>query len=160
MSKTKFVSFGDKGFWAYDVALGVFLKYLIDAAEKNEQVVTPWLSQAVSDWRVMACIQDFGEPLKVGWSASQRQAFVAFAEEACTNLANRESIPASEIVSWPIFEDDRIFTRGATEVHTGPVVELGRAMIALVRGELPDAPKGEIWLYGTPEGLTTLGIRQ
>jgi len=157
MSKSKFVRFGNEGFWAYDVALGVFLKHLIDAAESNEQIVTPWLSQAVSSWRVTACIQDLGESLQEDWSASQRLAFVAMAEQACAILASRESIPAQEIISWPILEDERIFPRGATEVLTAPVVELGQAMIALVCGQLTPAPKGQIWLYGTPEGRQTLG---
>ncbi len=157
MSQTKFVEFGSDGFWAYDVALGVFLKHLIDAAEKNEQVVTPWLRQAVSSWRVAACIQDLGQPLEVGWSASQRQTFAALAEEACATLAARESISAEEIIQWPILEDERISPRGAKEVFTAPVVELGRAMIALVSGQLPPAPEGQIWLYGAPEGRQTLG---
>ncbi|HKV95735.1 MAG TPA: hypothetical protein VJW20_24550 [Candidatus Angelobacter sp.] len=50
-----------------------------------------------------------------------------------------------------ILDDIRIFTRGATEVFTAPIVELGRAIIALVRGELPEAPKGQILLYGAPK---------
>ena len=33
MSKTQHVEYRGRTFWAYDVALGVFLKYLIDAAE-------------------------------------------------------------------------------------------------------------------------------
>ena len=78
------------------------------------------------------------------------------AEQACAILASRESIPAQEIISWPILEDERIFPRGATEVLTAPVVELGQAMIALVCGQLTPAPKGQIWLYGTPEGRQTL----
>jgi hypothetical protein len=49
-------------------------------------------------------------------------------------------------------------TRGAYEVGIGPVVELGCAMIALVRGNLPQAPKGTAWLFGTPAGRTTIGM--
>lgn len=160
MSKTKFVAYGDwsqaPGFWAYDVALNVFLKYLIDAAQANEQANTAWLSSAISDWRV-ACVPDFMLRLDANWSSEQRQTFLDLAEEACAKLAARESIPAEEIVSWPILDDIRIFTRGATEVFTAPVVELGRAIIALVRGELPEAPEGQIWLYGAPEGRQTIG---
>jgi hypothetical protein len=37
MTMTQFVRHGDRGFWAYDVALGVFLKHLIDVAEPLAQ---------------------------------------------------------------------------------------------------------------------------
>jgi hypothetical protein len=166
VSKTKFVEYGDRGprahgvirlgFWAYDVSLNIFLKHLIDAAEASEQANTVWLSSAISDWRV-ACVPDFTLMLDASWSPGQRQTFLDLAEEACAKLAARESISAEEIVSWPILDDIRIFTRGATEVFTAPIVELGRAIIALVRGELPEAPEGQIWLYGAPKGRMTIG---
>ena len=157
MSQTQFVKFGNYGFWAYDVALRVFLKHLIDAAEASGQSDTTWLRSATSSWREAACISDFGLTLDPDWSAEQRQTFVALAEEACARLAARESIPEEEIIHWQILEDLRIFTRGATEVLTAPVVELGRAIIALVSGRLPEAPEDQTWFYGTPTGRQTLG---
>jgi hypothetical protein len=45
-------------------------------------------------------------------------------------------------------------------VLTGPIVELGQAIIALVAGELPEAPDGKIWFYGTPTGRETLDVRK
>ena len=49
------------------------------------------------------------------------------------------------------------------QAHQGPgkdpVVELGRAIIELVSGELPEAPEGKFWFYGTPTGRQTLGRR-
>lgn len=164
MSKTKFVEYGDlnrpldvlpHGFWAYDVALDIFLKHLIDAAEASEQADTPWLSDAISSWRY-ACVPDYGLALDANWSAQQRRTFLALAEDACARIAARASIPAEEIVSWEILEDVYLYTRGQVEVLTAPIIELGRAIIALVSGELPEAPQGEIWLYGTPQGLQTL----
>lgn len=156
VSKTKFIEYAGRKFWAYDVALHVFLKHLIDAAEASEQAHTAWLSSAISDWRV-ACVPDLPLVIDTGWSPAQQQTFLTLAEEACTRLAERESIPAEEVVSWPILDDIRIFTRGAMEVYTAPIVELGRAIIALVRGELPEAPEGQIWLYGAPGGRLTIG---
>jgi len=158
MTKTQYVEYADRGFWAYDVALGVFLKHVIDAAEKSDQAETAWLSTAISSWRVVACISDYGLTLDADWSAPQKQAFIALGEVACARLAERASIPVGEIVGWPILDDLRIHTRGATEVLTAPVVELGRAIIALVSGELPEAPDGKIWFYGTPTGRQTLGL--
>src|SRR5258708_325608 len=159
MSQTMFVQFGNEGFWAYDVALGVFLRPLIDAAEASRQTDTTWLSGAVRSWREAACISDFGLTLDANWSAAQRQTFIALAEEACARLATRESIPAEEIVHWQILEDLRIFPRGATEVLMAPIVELGGAIIALVSGRLPKAPEGQTWFYGTPTGRETLRHR-
>lgn len=155
MSKTQAVTYADRGFWAYDVAAGVFLKYLIDAAQESE-AKTPWLSDAVSSWRVWAVISDFGLTLDRNWSADQRKKFIALAEEACAALASRDYIPAKEIVSWPFVDDLRIDPRGAKELLTAPVVELGRAIIALIRGELPEAPKGEAWIFGAPTGRSTI----
>jgi hypothetical protein len=107
----------------------------------------------------VACISDYGLTLDEAWSEAQQQTFIAFAKEACERLANRESIPAEEIVAWPLLDDLRIFPRGATEVSTGPVVELGRAVIALISGTLPQPPAGMAWFYGTDEGRRTLGMR-
>jgi hypothetical protein len=67
MPATKGIKFEGRFFWAYDVAAGVFLKHLIDEAEASEQADAPWLSKAVSHWRVQAAITECGlvdSPLK------------------------------------------------------------------------------------------------
>jgi hypothetical protein len=148
VSQKQFVQNASQGFWAYDVALGVFLKHLVDAAEASDQADLPWLSNAVPSWRTVACISDYGLTLDEDWSAAQQRTFIALAEEACERLASRESIPAKEIVAWLLLDDLRIFPRGATEVYTEPVVELGRAVIALISGTLPEPPIGTVWFYG------------
>lgn len=155
MSQTQPVTYAGRGFWAYDVALGVFLKHLIDAAEASDQAKAEWLSSAISSWR-MACICDYGLTLDAGWSAAQRQTFIALTEDACARLAKRASINRGEIIAWPVLDDLRLDTRGETEVLTAPVVELGRAIIALLCGELPEAPRGEAWFFGTPDGRSTI----
>ncbi len=158
MSQTKYVKFANSGFYVYDVALGVFLKHLIDAAEASDQVKAAWLSSAVQSWREAACIPDWGLSLDPSWSAEQRQTFLALANEACARLARRTSIPSEEIVGWRILDGLPIFPRGVTEVLTSPLVELGHALVALVSGELPQAPEGKAWLYGTPSGREMLGV--
>ena len=60
VTATKWIEFESRHFWAYDVAAGVFLKHLIDEAEASGQADTPWLSKAVSSWRVQAVIREFG----------------------------------------------------------------------------------------------------
>jgi hypothetical protein len=159
VSQTHFVEFNGSGFWAYDVALGVFLKHLIDVAGQRP-VDDPWLSEAIRSWRITATIPDCGRVLDSRWSADQIETFVEMAEEACARLSDRDSIPAKEMASWRILEDEGVFPRGALEVRTAPVVELGRAIVALARGELPAAPPGTSWYYGTPEGRRTIAMRQ
>jgi len=138
VTATKWIEFESRHFWAYDVAAGVFLKHLIDEAEASGQADTPWLSKAVSSWRVQAVITEFGLTLDEEWSTAQRQIFINLAEQACKKLATRDSIPAEEIVAWTLMDQLRILPRGAKEVRTAPVIELGRAIIALVSGDLPE----------------------
>jgi len=156
MTATKGIHFEGRFFWAYDVAAGVFLKYLIDEAQVSEHVDEPWLSEAVSHWRVQDAITECGLALEEQWSSTQRQVFIELAEAACKKLATRDSIPAQEITSWPLTDELRIFPRSATEVLTAPIIELGHAIIALVSGNLPRPPKGEAWFYGTPTGRSTI----
>jgi hypothetical protein len=109
VSQTKYVEYAGRGFWAYDVGLGVFLKHLIDAGEASDEAETAWLSAAISSWRSAAGIPDIGLTLDAGWSAEQRHTFVALVEGACGRLAKQVSIPAEEIVAWPILDDLHIF---------------------------------------------------
>lgn len=156
MSSTQTVKYAGRGFWAYDVALGVFIKYLLDAAAQSEEADKPWLCEAMSDWRLQAVVTEYGFTLDERWSAEERNAFIALAGQACDAIAARESIPVAEIVSWPFVDELHIDPRGAKEVGTAPVVELGRAIVALVLDQLPAPPKSEAWFFGTPDGRSTV----
>ena len=156
MTATKGIKFEGRFFWAYDVAAGVFLKHLVDEAEASEYANEPWLSEAASSWRVQAAIAEFGLTLEEEWSSTQRAIFIELAEAVCKKLERRDSIPAKEIATWPLTDKLRIHPRSATEVLTAPIIELGRAIIALVSGKLPPSPKGEAWFYGTPTGRSTI----
>jgi hypothetical protein len=145
VTKTQFVEYEGRGFWAYDVGLGVFLKHLIDAAEASGQAADPWLEETVAWWRVVACVSDYGLDLGPPTDA-QRQLLIAL------KLAKRPSIGADEIASWDASDGLKIFTRGAAEVETGPVIELGQAIAQLLAGTLTEAPPNTWWFYGTPEG--------
>jgi hypothetical protein len=159
MTAKKVIEFDGRFFWAYDVAAGVFLKYLIDEAEASDQANEPWLSEAVSQWRVQTAITEFGLTLEEQWSSAQRQVFIMLAESVCKKLATRESIPAEEVARWPLTDDLRIFPRSKEGILTAPIVELGHAIISLVSGNLPRPPRGEAWFYGTPTGRSTIRMR-
>ena len=161
MSRTMFVEYRGCGFWAYDVAMGIFLKHLIAVAEPLAATSNgAWIAEAVTRWRVNAVISDFGLHIDEEWSAEQIDIFIGLAEQACSLLGARDRISADEITAWPILDDMRIFPRGATEVLTAPVVELGKAIIAVANGTLSPAPAGTWWLFGTPEGRDTIRRRQ
>jgi len=160
MSKSKFVAYGDRGFWAYDVALGVFLKHLIDTAEPLVgSQDNDWLKDAISEWRIVAVVDPYGLEINRNWSPTQLDVFVNLVGQACNSLAERKAIGFVEIHRWPILDEYSLDTRGASEVETGPVVELGQAILGLIDGSLPDPPLGSLWFFGWPEGRTTILMR-
>jgi hypothetical protein len=97
MTATKGIAFAGRFFWAYDVSAGVFLNHLIDEAEASEHANEPWLSKAVSSWRVQAAITEYGLTLEEEWSSTQRQTFIKLAEGACRRLATRQAIPPKKL---------------------------------------------------------------
>jgi hypothetical protein len=75
-------------------------------------------------------------------------------------MAKRKRFSAKEVTAWPILDDLRIFPRGAKFISTAPVIELGQAIIGLVKRSLPEAPAGTWWLFGTPERRDTIRRRE
>jgi len=160
VSMSKVVLYGGRGFWAFDIVLGVFVKYLIDAVEATGQAHTPFLAEAIPEWR-LAVLYDFALTLKESWTPLQKQNVIDFAEQACARLAMRETISTEEIVSWPFGGDEHIFHRGLKEVRTAPVIKLGRAFIALLRNELPNTPEDEAWwFFGVEDDPCTVGMNR
>jgi len=163
VSRTAFVSFGGDGFWVYDVAQSIFLKHLIDVAEPRANYPDAgWLREAIAWWRVVAGPGQgtYGFQIEQSWSATQRALFVELARQACDLMAKRTTWSGEEISSWPIHDDDRIFTRGAEFIATAPVIELGNAVIGLAECTLPEAPQGTWWFFGTPKGKDTIRKRE
>jgi hypothetical protein len=104
-----------------------------------------------------AAINDYGLDIEPGWPTEQLQAFIELANQACNALASREGFTAAEIAAWPpVLDKWGIEIRGEDVVYTAPIVELGRAIIALVQGSLPPPPEGKDWYYGHPGGRVAL----
>ena len=157
MSKTQVVEYRGVGFWAYDVAGGIFLKHLIDCAHRHVgQEGTKWLSDCVDQWRINAVLSDFGLHLDEKWSQSQLDVVLSLIDKACGTLEERETISAQEMKAWSILDGEGVFARGTAHFPTAPVVELGRAIQFLLRGTLPAPPEGTWWFYGVETGRTTL----
>jgi len=156
VSATRYVEYGDRGFWAYDIILGVLVKHLVEAIEATGYSRAPFLDKALHHWRLTP-ILDIGFRLLKSWTPEQRQNVITFVDEACARLATRDAIPIGEIVSWPFPGDSRLPHRGLKQVRTASVIELGRAITALLRDELPKARKGEAWFF-TDTGRSTIGM--
>ena len=160
MSKTLYVGFRGRGFWAFDVVSGVFLKHLIDVAEvRAAGRPEPWLAEAVGQWRVNSVVSDFGLFLDDDWIAEQVEVVRQLAIEACDRLSARREISAEEMTSWPLLDGKGVFPRGLPGVTTASAVRLGRAVVGLLDGSLPAAPRGTSWFFGTEEDPETLEVR-
>jgi hypothetical protein len=143
MSKTLYVEFRGQGFWAFDVLSAVFLKHLVDAAAPRVDLPSnQWLSDAIRQWRFNALVSDCGFFLDEGWTADQIRTVADVAAEACATLSKRAEIPAEEITSWEMLDDLRVFPRGLPFVTTASASRLGRAVINLLNGCLPESPPG------------------
>lgn len=157
MSQTLFVEYGDDGFWAYDVAAGIFLKHLIDCATQHiERQPCPWLSDCVEKWRVNAVMSEYGLHLDPAWTDDQRRTVRTLIDESCQVLQKSKSISPGTAASWKILDGRGVGLRSAGPVPTAPVVELGRAIGLLLEGALPKAPPGTWWFYGVEGGRSTL----
>ncbi len=156
MSATMFVhGRHDEGFWAYDVAAGIFLKYLIDAAHVYaEREPADWLGRCVSDWRSAAVLlANSGLYFDADWSAEELSVILQLITDSCEALTEKDSISANEMHSWEI----KVFARGHDPYPTGPIVGLGCAIQQLLSGILPKPPEQTWWLYGLPTGRSTIG---
>jgi hypothetical protein len=159
MSQTKFVRYGDDGFWAYDVALSIFLKHLIAAAVARGPDQA-WLSDAVEHWRITAFVPDCGLELDDHWSAEQVSAVVELIDQACDRISRRDSIPSAEVESWEGPDGLRLYARGEAAVPTSSVTSLGHAIRDLILATLPPAPPGTHWCYGGQSTPIAIGTRE
>jgi len=154
MSRTLFIDYKGEGFWAYDVAMGLFLKHLIDRACLRQP--SAWLSGCIECWRVNAVVCDFGMHLDPKWTDTQREIIQTLIEEACQELQKFRAFSADEAASWKIHDGEGIFARGAAQIPTAPSIELGHGVGLLLDGALPATPSGTWWFYGLPNGVTTI----
>jgi hypothetical protein len=157
MSKTLYVEFRGHGFWAFDVVSGIFLKHLVDVTLPcPESQCESWLAEAVESWRATAVISDLGLLLDASWSAEQIRMVTNLANAACDLLSKRREISAEEMLSWQLLDGEGVFPRGLQSVAGESVVRLGRAIIQLLDGSLPEAPPGTWWFFGTEDEPRTI----
>jgi hypothetical protein len=160
MSKTGFVEYRGQNFWIYDVAKGVFLKHLIDAAtEYTKKHDASWLDEVIKSWRVSAIVGELGISLGNDASDEQRSVLKDLIHQTCFRLSSIDGFSAEELHSWKILNGEGVHSRGAPFVATQPVIELGQAILMLLDEKLPKAPDGYWWFYGLPSGRSTIKMR-
>jgi hypothetical protein len=156
MSKSQPIIYKDCTIWAYDVVLGIFLKHLIDTAEpRSHELENQWLVEEIAQWRI-ASLYDYCLHIRESWSPKQFDTFLDLLNQACRTIAEREWFFADEIQSWNILDGTSIYPRGDSRIFTAPIVNLGKAIIALANGTLAEAPAGTAWFYGTEIAPTTI----
>jgi hypothetical protein len=160
MSRSLYINFRNKGFWAYDVPSSVFLKFLIDAAtDRLASGTDQWLGGAIKNWRISAAISDLSHYADDEWSPPQVDTVIELCRTATNAIRGRGDIPAREIESWPILDDQRMFTRGHDPVPCEPVARLGDAFIALLQDTLPEPPERHWWFFTLDENTDTIAMR-
>ena len=159
MSKTHYVEFRGNGFWVFDVASSVFLKFLIDAATETSGTVAPWLVGVVQEWRINAVVSDVGFYLDSTWSQSQLNTVVTLCRLSAERIRARGDISAKEVESWPILEDGHICTRGIDPIPCEPVARIGDAIVSLIENTLPQPPAHHEWCYTLDEDLRTIPVK-
>lgn len=161
MSKKVPGAFHDFGFWVYDVYQGLAfaeMAAVIEAAP--EETRTEWTRHMLRELQVHAAISDFFIPVDE-WAAGHEDEFVELAAGARDRLVARGTVTPEEARDWRILDELPIHWRGSTPISTDGAVRFAEALIGIVRGTYPAAPRGRRWYFGdlTPAGeLTTIGV--
>jgi hypothetical protein len=140
--------------WAYDSALAIWLGRMITvAAERvSDQSADPWLDEQVQAWRIAAAVPDVAFSIGEGWTGEQINMFAVIGEAACDQLERAGTVRRNDPAMIGVLDDYDVIWRGDDEQSTDPIVELGKAIISLLRGDLSGDVSGIDWIYGTPEG--------
>jgi hypothetical protein len=161
VSKTRTVTIGGRGFWAYDVSVSLLLAETIRVGmELSHDQQPSWLPEALDKLRTLVIVTDFGVAIDDDWPSQGVDLLVQLINEANRRLAARGSITAAEVAEWKAVGADQVHLRGAEVVDLSPVVELGQATVQLIHGTLPPPPAGTWWFYGNEGGPRTIGMRE
>ncbi len=161
VTRSVFINFRNRGFWAYDVPSSVFLKFLIDAAnDRLESDPSQWLVDAIQNWRVTAVIPDLSHYAEDDWSQPQIESVTELCKRAVSSIRSHGDILAQEIESWPFVDNYRIFTRRHNPVPCEPVARLGEAFIALLDNSLPKPPDRHWWFFTLDEAPDVIAMKE
>jgi len=146
------MDYRDSGFWVKDFQAEVWL-YLLAQEAATVPDAPVWLTEAGADWQVQAtagfmgfvssCLDE-----RLGTHAERVAAVLDLSHRVLHRLdAWSPAIPKNLVNSFGTGGQCDSF---GTDLPTGPLLECGRAFVALLRGEIPPDFKG--WASEIPNG--------
>ncbi|MEU7632918.1 hypothetical protein AB0C34_23515 [Nocardia sp. NPDC049220] len=161
MSRTSFVEIDGRGFWSLDDALGVWLAYLVEQADRHDRIEDGLLSEQVECWRVAAAITDCGCSVSIE-TEQQREWIGEFADAARRAAVAAGDITEDRLREWMIVPDMAVsdgFSRTRGGIGVDRVLEVADGFIALVNGRFPADPPSGWWFLGTGAGMQVIKRR-
>ena len=116
----------------------------------------PWLAESIEIWRFNAYWGDLGLHLDETWSPQERNLINDLFHKASQELERKGHFTQREANEWNVFRGQGIWFRGEFEYPAQPSVQLAKAITMLLDGELPEAPAGTWWIFGAPNGPSTI----
>ena len=134
---SSFVGLGDKGFWAQDSSLQLWLHCVVHAIDEAPDP-PPWLLRARAKWARQArwggvgCVET---ALDTYLQPDDRRAvLLEISQQALRRLAQARLVISKDVLNGlPPGTAGSCWTR---DVETARVMRIGEAFVALVRGEL------------------------
>jgi hypothetical protein len=164
VSLTTTISYDERFIWVLDEARAIWLKYLIEAVEqRSSRGAWSWMADELYDWRTVATLGDYAWSLGP-WTDTQRDDFVDAAREARDALVAEPPLSLETVSRWVLLDDIPLVQRlggGVWDdpIDIRPILELGEAVVQLLRDTLSAPPPGEMWLFGFRGGRQTLKSR-
>ena len=162
MSKTTTVTFAERGFWALDDALAVWLAYLVEEADRSDGAHDdPWCVRAREAWRVAAGIPQFGARIPRS-TPEQLDRLLSTAAAARRRAQASGDLSLEHLRAWVMVDDLVVsdgFSRTGAVVEVIRVIEVADAFIALVDGTLPADPPEGAWFVGCGRGYEVMPHR-
>ena len=157
MTQTQSVSFDGRRFWAWDAALAVWLIAMMDEARRRGLDARPSWKAYIDWWEIVAIVSDYGlrlDEIQEGDLAD----FRCLAVTVNSTLAARATLPAEEIIQRLIKGKSTNADRygEVDEIDAAPIARLGRAIVDLIDGSLPQPPPNDQWLFGTANSWATV----
>ncbi|MEV6563000.1 hypothetical protein AB0M22_45300 [Nocardia sp. NPDC051756] len=157
MSRTKFVGIDDRGFWAVDDALDVWLAYLVEAVGDAGSAEV-WLSDLVDDWRRGSALADIGVAMRLP-VAVHRERVRGIAERARGAARAGGDVSVERLRQWVILGDSTVsdgFSRTPDGVGVDRILEVADGFLGLLNGTLAADPPHGWWYLGTGAGMSII----
>lgn len=161
MSKTVPVGFRNRQLWAFDVSLSILLAETVRLGQAvAASSPGSWLTPVLDTLRrhaILGANEYFDLDLTI--TDDQREQVLQIIADVARQLRHRGTITRGEAARWVVLDGHPVIWRNAEAVDTGPIADLGDALIDLVHGTLPDPPPGTWWYFGFPDGPHTIAMR-